>query len=283
MTAAVLFVIVGSFAHAGWNLLAKAGSGDTRAFALAYTWVVWLLCATPFAIYVAGRGAAGLEDALTLGLVSGLLHALYAVTLQRAYKRADMSVVYPISRGLGPVIAVLGGIAFLAEPAEVTRWVGLGMVLAGMWVCSTGEATVSRAGLFNGSVVGVAIGAYTVWDQFAVGARQLDPLPYYFFTVSFQLLILSAVTGTGRRRRLRAAVSRSPWVIAGVGMLVPLSYLFVLEAMTLAPLSVVAPLRATSVVIGAVGACLLYREPGLSRRLTAALIVTVGVAVIGAG
>jgi multidrug transporter EmrE-like cation transporter len=115
MTTAVILVIIGSFAHAGWNLLAKAGEDDTRVFALAYTSVVWLLCVVPFVWIVVSRGAAGLGLATALGVVSGVLHTIYAVTLQMAYKRADMSIVYPIARGLGPVVAVLGGIAFFSE------------------------------------------------------------------------------------------------------------------------------------------------------------------------
>jgi drug/metabolite transporter (DMT)-like permease len=283
MTTAVILVIIGSFAHAGWNLLAKAGEDDTRVFALAYTSVVWLLCVVPFVWIVVSRGAAGLGLATALGVVSGVLHTIYAVTLQMAYKRADMSIVYPIARGLGPVVAVLGGIAFFSEPSQAIRWVGLVLVLIGVWLCSSGASVVSRAGLVQGSIVGVAIGAYTLWDQFAVGRQGAEPLPYYFFTVSFQLVILTAVTGSDRGKRLRSAISRAPWVIVGVGVLVPISYLLVLQAMTLAPLSVVAPLRATSVVIGAVGACLIYREPGIRRRLGAALVVTAGVALIGVG
>jgi drug/metabolite transporter (DMT)-like permease len=283
MTAAIILVLVGSFAHAGWNLLAKAGKDDTRAFALAYTLVVWLLCVVPSVWFVLSQGTAGLEVAAGLGVVSGVLHAIYAVTLQMAYTRADMSVVYPIARGLGPVVAVLGGIAFFSEPSQGIRWVGLVLVLVGVWLCSGGASAVSRAGLVHGSIVGVAIGAYTLWDQFAVGQQGVEPLSYYFFTVSFQLMVLTTVTGAGRGERLRKAISRAPWVVLGVGLLVPISYLLVLQAMTLAPLSVVAPLRATSVVIGAVGACLIYREPGIRRRLGAALVVTAGVALIGVG
>ncbi len=282
MTFAIVCVLLGSFAHAGWNLLAKAGTDDSRAFALAYTVVVWALCVVPFAIYVFERGTDGLGSAVVLGLVSGLLHTQYAVTLQRAYVRADMSVVYPVARGLGPVFAVLGGIVFLSETAEIVRWAGLLLVLVGVWLCSAGS-TLSAAGLVNGTVVGLAIGAYTIWDQFAVGDRGADPLPYYFFTVTFQLAILTAAAGKDRARRLRAVATRAPKVVLGVGVLVPTSYLLVLVAMTQAPLSVVAPLRATSVVIGAVGACLIYREPGLARRLGAALVVTAGVVLVGIG
>ncbi|MDT9593151.1 hypothetical protein RDV89_08730 [Nocardioides zeae] len=300
MTLAVVLVLVGSCAHAAWNLLAVAGRTDPRGFLLAATLVALAACA-PLAIVRLAAGGTALADlrgALVLGAVSGLLHTAYALSLQVAYRHGDVGVVYPVARGVGPLLAVVAGWVLFSEAVTGVHAAGVGLVLTGVAVAaaeeqrsapvgpgdagSAGPAVGSAgAGLVGGLVVGTAVAAYTVWDAHAVGDRGADPVAYYLVTGLVQLLVLLAVSGAGRARRVREVVRTTPLAVVGVGLLVPTSYLLVLFAMTMAPLSVVAPLRATSVVIGAVGACVLLREGRLAPRLAAAAVVAAGVTAVG--
>lgn len=291
MRLAIVLVLLGSFAHAGWNLLAVAGRRDARGFLLASTLVVAALCLPAAAVRFLLDGSLGIADlrhAALLGVVSGLLHTSYAAALQAAYSRGDVGVVYPLARGVGPLLAVLGGWLLLAEEMTVVRWLGVVIVLAGVAVAALDErteetATSSRtvaAGVAGGLVVGLTIAAYTMWDDFSVSNQDADPVAYYAITVLVQLAVLITITGD-RTRRVRAALRTTPAAVLGVGVLVPASYLLVLAAMTMAPLTVVAPLRATSVVIGAVGAAVLLREGSTARRLVAAGLVCVGIVGVG--
>lgn len=289
MATAVTLVLLGSVAHAAWNLLAARSPGGPG-----FVWVysVWsLLLLGPVAVaYAVVAGQAPTWTLAGAAMVSGLLHTAYAVALQRAYAGADLNVAYPVSRGLGPVLVVLVAVAALHERLGPLGWAGLALITVGIGVVSLpGPSTGSfgsghrrRAGVLGGVAVGVCIAAYTLWDDRAMAAWGLDPILYYAGTGLLQLLAVSVVVrgrfaaawGAARGRRGRAAL---------VGVLVPVAYVLVLVAMRTAPVSVVAPLRGTSIVIGSLAAWLLLREPHGARRLLGALLVAVGVAAMVAG
>ncbi|WP_299054763.1 DMT family transporter [uncultured Nocardioides sp.] len=292
MSLAIALVLLSALAHATWNLLAARGPGDSRAFLLAYSLVgaVAVLPVAGVSLASASDPGAVLRQALVLGVVSGLLHTAYAVSLQVSYRHGDVGIVYPVSRGTGPLLAVLAGAWVASEAPSPLGWAGIACVLAGVLLAASdqpGDAGSRRrgvrAGVVGGLVVGLTIGAYTVWDDHAVDARGADPLAYYAVTGLVQLLVVLAVAGRGRVSRARDAARTAPLTVLGVGVLVPLSYLLMLFAMTLAPLAVIAPLRASSVVMGALGAAVLMHEGSPARRLAAAAVVTAGIALIGWG
>jgi len=296
MALPVALVLLSALAHAAWNLLASRAGDDTRGFLLAY------LLAGAVVVVPGAAVSLALEDddigevvrgAAALGAVSGLLHTAYAVALQVSYRRADVGIVYPVSRGTGPLLAVLAGAWLAAELPTALGWAGIACVLVGVVASSTDGATAAaggtggdrsvRAGVLGGLLVGLTIGTYTVWDDYAVGVRGADPVVYYAVTALVQLLVVLAFAGRRRVARARRAFRSAPAAAVGVGVLVPASYLLMLHAMTLAPLAVVAPLRASSVVMGALGAAVLMHEGSPARRVAAAAVVAVGIALIGLG
>lgn len=291
MSLAIALVLLSALAHATWNLLASRGGDDPRGFLLAYVLVgavVMVPAAGVSLVLAAADPFAVLGLASVLGLVSGLLHTAYAVALQLSYRQGDVGLVYPVSRGVGPLLAVLVGAWLSAEVPSPVGWAGIACVLGGVVLAATDGAPAAgarsvRAGVLGGLLVGLTIGAYTVWDDHSVSARGADPVVYYAVTALVQLAVTFAVAGRHRLGRARAALRAAPRAVLGVGVLVPASYLLMLVAMTLAPLAVVAPLRASSVVMGALGAALLMHEGPAVRRVGAAAVVAAGIALIALG
>lgn len=127
--------------------------------------------------------------------------------------------------------------------------------------------------------MGLAIASYTLWDDHAVTDLGLHPLAYFGVAVTFQSLILlpSAV----HRRALIVPALRTSWLPAAlVAVLSPTAYILVLFAMQTTPVSLVAPLRESSIVIGSLAGWLIFREPKPLRRLAGASVVLGGIALI---
>lgn len=278
----VLLIVAGGLAHAAWNLVVKRAALSGPAF-------VWLSAAASAVVLLpVGIVAAVLEPpswpalALAAG-VSGALHVLYFLSLQAGYRAGDVGVVYPLARGTGPLLSVLLAVALFAERPGPVGLLGAAAVVAGVVVIGLaggrGHWPRARAGVAWGLLVGVAIAAYTLWDAHAVTALALSPVLVSAGTNAAQAVLL-APYALRRRAAVRDVLRRHRWEVLAVGVLSPLSYILVLFAMRLAPVSLVAPARELSVVFVALAGWLLFREPHPGPRLTGAAIVVAGVALL---
>ena len=283
-TLALALVLVAALCHALWNLAAKRVDTDGFAFVWSYDLASVVLWA-PLAVLVLLTGPHVLSPALVLApLVSGLLHIAYQLTLQTGYARADLGVVYPVARGVGPVLSMAVAILVLGERPGWAAGLGALVVIIGIAVVATGGASAGRhgvrAGLAWGAATGLAIAAYTLWDSWSVTALAQPPVPFLVLSCLWQV-VLMAPTLLRRHRAAVPAVWRMRWrEIAVVAVLSPLAYVLVLEAMRTAPVSLVAPARESSIVVGSLLAWWLFKEPDPLRRLLGAVIVLGGIALI---
>lgn len=246
--------------------------------------------AVPAGWLVAVRG-------LSLGLVewgsilgSMLLHTAYFTLLQRGYATGDLSVVYPIARGVGPVLAIAGGVVLLGEEPSLRALAG------GLLVCTgvvglgllgrarprvTGGVRASRA-IVYAALTGVMIACYSVWDAYAVDGLGISPVLFAWMGMVGRFILL-APFAWHRRAGLRELWNRQRRAVVAVGTLAPVAYLCVLVAFTLAPVSYVAPARELSIVLGtALGAKLLGEAQG-AARVAAAVTVLAGVGLLAIG
>lgn len=287
MTASALaLVLCAALFHALWNSAAKGAGGNSYVF-------VWLnsvgsaaLCLPLALVQMAQAGWPWSWSLLVAVVGSALLHIVYSLVLQTGYQRAELGVVYPVARGVGPLLTMLVALLVLGERPGMAAVVGGVVVLAGILVVATGKGVARRdrlvRGLVYGSATGVAIAGYTLWDNHAVVAWELEPLTYFAFTITIQSLMLSP--GALLRRRHWQATIRTSWPrSAVVAALSPLAYILVLIAMQTTPVSVVAPVRESSIVIGSLLAWWLYREPHPVRRLGGSVVVLAGIALIALG
>ncbi|NMO38110.1 EamA family transporter [Streptomyces sp. GMY01] len=279
----IAIVLVAAVAHAVWNLASKYKRGDTLLFVWSYTCASAVLC-VPIGLVMVTTGTRQLSWPLLLGsLVSAAFHLAYSVTLQAGYDRAELSVVYPIARGTGPVLTMLFAIVVLQEHITPVAILGALVVIAGILLVAgnpfAGRHRSPLPGMLWGAATGASIAGYTLWDSYSVTGLHLAPVSYYAGTLLLQTLMLSP--GALRRRaRIPTAVRANAGPILTVAVLSPLAYILVLTAMRTAPVALVAPLRESSIVIGSLLAWRLFRERNLARRLAGAGIVLAGIAAI---
>jgi drug/metabolite transporter (DMT)-like permease len=285
--APIVLVVLAAFIHATWNLLSKqaAAAGPTFVFAynlvacVAYApWVAWLLAqgSLSFSLPVAG-----------CILFSGLIHLAYSLCLQRGYQVADLSVVYPVARGIGPMLSSFGAFLLLGEAPSLQRLLGLAAVVIGIGLISTrGDLAAFRkpggqAGVRWGAATGSLIATYTVVDAYGVKTLGVQPVILDWFSNLLRFVLLAPVVLRDRGRARESMQGR--WLLAiGVGLLSPLSYILVLAALDMgAPLSVVAPTREMSMMIGALFGMVILREAVGVWRLAGCLVLIAGVVLLG--
>jgi drug/metabolite transporter (DMT)-like permease len=276
----VALVAGAAVAHATWNIAIKR-AGTTGAGFLWLTFVVGAVAFAPFGI--ASLQGADLRAWVPLALGSGVLQVGYFLLLQRAYRVGDVSVVYPLARGTGPLLSVALAVLLLGERPGWIALAGAAVVVAGVVVIGLAggraAASVNRAGVVYGILVGVVIAAYTLWDASAVIRFGQPPVGLYWGSVVVQLLLLAypALRGWSNTR----AIARQHWIaVLIVGVLSPLAYILILTAMQLAPVSIVAPAREVSVVLVGLAGWLLFKEPHPAQRLIGAVIVLCGVGLL---
>ena len=276
----VALVAGAAVAHATWNIAIKR-AGTSGAGFLWLTFVVGSIVFAPFGI--ASLQGVDLTRWLPLALVSGGLQVGYFLLLQRAYRLGDVSVVYPLARGTGPLLSVLLAVVMLGERPGWVALVGAAVVVTGVVIIGLAGgragASVNRAGIIYGMLVGVVIAAYTLWDASAVTVGGMPPVGLYWGSVVFQLLLLAYPAL--RRASQTRDIGRRHWVaVLIVGILSPLAYILILMAMQLAPVSIVAPAREVSVVLVGLAGWLLFKEPNPVQRLIGAAIVLCGVGLL---
>jgi drug/metabolite transporter (DMT)-like permease len=295
---AAAFLLIGAaLAHAAWNIALKAAGARGAGF-LAATLLVGVVAFAPVGVpaLLAGLPDAGvaLGTAALLVIGSAALQVVYFLLLQRAYRGADVGVVYPVARGTGPLLSIVGAVLLLGErPGPVVLLGGL-LVVAGVVVIGLAsarvapegggaEATSARRwrGIRYGAAVGVVIAAYSLWDAAAVTRADLDPVGYYWASMVVQLLVFAGLVA--RRPAALADARAHPVAVLVVGILSPLAYVAVLAAYQLAPVAVVAPAREASVVLIALAGWLVFREPHPARRLLGSVVVLIGIALLALG
>jgi drug/metabolite transporter (DMT)-like permease len=281
----IALVAIAAVAHATWNLTIKAaGPSGTRFLWL--TFVVATIAVAPFGIVSLAQVGSRLPLLLLLALGSGILQIAYFLTLQRGYRLGDVSIVYPLARGSGPLLAVIFAIILFHERPSVPGLIGAGVVVAGVVVIGLaggrGRFAANRTGIRYGLLVGVTIAAYTLWDANAVVQEKLPPLGYFWITILVQLIAFAPFAL--REPKYTFALAKQHWAAAlVVGILSPLAYVLILFAFTLAPVALVAPAREVSVVLVALGGWLLFREPHPVQRIIGAVVVLGGVALLALG
>lgn len=269
--------------HALWNLLAKQAADSGPSF-------IWLVSATssvllaPVALVVLTVGPVRFGTAgVAFAAGSAVLHVGYFFVLQVGYRVGDLTTVYPVARGTGPLLATIGAIVVLGERPSVVGVLGAILVAGGVFALAfDGTGTGSMSGVGAGLLTGLFIAGYTVWDAEAVAGLAITPVFYSWATALGETCLLGPLAV--RRRATVAATWRAHRLdVVGVAVLSTLAYLLVLVALTMAPVSYVAPAREMSIVLGALLGGRLLGEARSWRRLGGASVVAAGVVALAVG
>ena len=286
------FIAVAAVLHAAWNILLKTAGYPLRtatvvvaAASLALipiAAVAWLLLDRP----------AVPPAAWIIGIVSGVVEVAYFIFLASAYRRGDLSVVYPLARGSAPLLAVIVAVTVLGERLPAAAWAGVALLFAGLlvvqrpWNLLRTASARDRSGVAFALLTGAMIATYSSLDT--VGVRLTPPWLYAG--------ILWPVCGAGllvvawlRPRVAGGRFTPSPEPV-NIGRAVAgwyitfIAYGFVLAALSLAPLAIVAPLRESAVLLISAWGVLRLREAvgrrEIGLRITGSLLVLAGAVVL---
>lgn len=292
---AFALVATAAVLHVTWNVVIKTSGDPLRASTIGMVASAVVLVPAAAAGWLAVGRPPVPPMALGLGLLSGVLEAVYFALLSAAYRRGDLSVVYPVARGTAPLLAVLAGVALLGERLGTFGAVGVALLLVGLlalqrpWriVRPRGARSADSAAVGFAALTGVSIAAYSAVDR--VGARLAPPWLYgaiLFGTSAVVLVVWTAYVTGGPRRTVVGGAAEPPSTVdrdrrhgvAG-GLISLVAYLLVLGAYTLAPLSAVAPLRESAIVVASAWGTFRLREAAgtdAARRLAAAALVVAG-------
>jgi len=266
---ALVLVLTSALLHAIWNAIVKSG-GDHLVAA-------WGTATGAAITALPMMGATGLPSpgSLLFVGVSGVLHALYNLALVRAYDHGDLSLVYPIARGIAPALATAGAVVVYQEALPAVAYTGIGLVTLGVLLIgeSGRHVPMSRPAVLWSVLTAACIAAYTLVDR--QGIRLTSTTSYIMGLFWINAVLLSFYVRVRRDAwpwRLVAPGRWGPLAVSGIFSLV--AYLLVLLALSISRVGYIAALRETSVLIAAwVGWRHLGDPHGMPRLLSSAVVV----------
>jgi drug/metabolite transporter (DMT)-like permease len=271
-------VLVAALSHASWNSLIKGVALDP----LSATTLVCIgaaIVSSVLAIFV-GVPASVSWPWLVASLI---VHLVYFGALAEAYRAGDLGQVYPIARGSAPLMTATATTLFIGETLSMTGWAGIVVLVSGVFLLSfkggRDLAKIDRRAVGYALLTAVSICAYSVID--GIGGRVSgNPLAYilWLFILTPVVVVPYALYRDGLGIMQPMLGYRRRGVTGGCFQIV--SYGISIWAMTLAPIAIVATLRETSVLFGAVIAVVVLKEPLRAMRVVAALLIVCGLVLI---
>jgi len=279
-------VLIAALFHAGWNYLAKK-SRNKMAF---IWWFLMIACIgyLPMFLYfwpqltISPTGWACI-------VATGVLHALYFWFMGGAYERGDLSLVYPLSRGSGPLLVPIFAITFLQEHLSLMGGLGIALVVMGIYIIHLNsfnlDAMIEPFRAMRGSAsiwalfTGGTIAAYSLVDK--VGVDLVYPPVYIYLMFVISLLLLSPYVLIKAREDLKLEwqVNRGPILIDG--FLVLFTYLMILFAFQLSKVSYVVAAREVSIVFSALLGIFWLKEAHAPQKGAGSALIALGVVFIG--
>jgi uncharacterized membrane protein len=283
---AMAVVLVSAMLHAGWNFLAKK---STRK--VVFIW--WFLLGStvlyfPMFVCVLPHTTITLSGWVSIA-ASGAVHFLYFFFLGRAYERGDLSLVYPLSRAIAPVVVALFATAFVNERLHVAGWGAVLLVVAGIFIIHL--RSFSKTALFEplaalrgeasvwAILTGLAIATYSLVDK--TGARLVEPPVYIYLINIVTWLLLSPFVLMTETGRIMAEWRKNRLAIVAVAVLVTASYLLILFALRMANVSYVVAVREVSIVCSVAFGIIRLKERYGTQKLMGSILIIIGVVTIG--
>jgi drug/metabolite transporter (DMT)-like permease len=276
---AVVLVLVAAVVHGSWNLLLKreGGRSDVMLGAL----VVGVALTAPMLAFYPLRSIP-LEGWLLI-LLAALLETGYMLALSAAYAIGDLSLVYPVARGTAPIVVAPLAILLLGERPSLQGLAGVALVVIGIFgshaaslraLLSPGD---TRRALGFAFLTGLSTAGYSLVNKVGVG---VVPVPVYGVSVFALNVVFFALVLRRRGPLLRVGepIRWKPMLVIGAGMIT--SYILVLFAMSMAPVTYVVAAREVSIVVGAALGAFALRERHPVARITGAAIIFAGLVVL---
>ena len=287
MTAFALgLVLLSALCHATWNLLLKrAGNQQVFAWALLISTSVMLLPLGVVLFLFHPIAAPG----YWFVLVSAALQAFYFVMLGRAYSRGDLGLVYPVARGIGPMLVPVLAVVLLGERVALPAVIGIALIVVGIYIVSwwgrfrqilaTPSALLRDQGVRYAVLTGLTITGYTLVDK--RGVEHVQPFLYmYLLTICSAIALAPYILRSYGPAAVRREWGANARPIIAAGLLFFAAYGLVLTAFTLSQVSYVAPAREVGIVFGVLMGVFVLKEQYGGGRLLGAAFIVAGLALI---
>lgn len=281
---ALALLVVAAILHPTWNLLTKQSRDK-----LVFVWCsVWIGVAAYLPLILVAYGWDGLRLAMAAWnwvLATGLLHALYFLFLAAAYEAGDLSVVYPLMRGLGPLLVALLAPHVLGEQLSGAGMAGIGLVLLGIYtvhlqgfrLADLGRPFVairSRGSAF-GLLAAATIPAYSLVDK--VGVSRVPPFLYVYWMFILTAACLTPIVWPRRWPQVRAEWAQNRRSICAVGILSLGTYFLVLTALRISKVSYLVAAREMAIVVGAILGTVVLKEGYGPQKTAGSVLIVAGV------
>jgi drug/metabolite transporter (DMT)-like permease len=286
---AIALILTAAIAHASWNLFSK------QAATAGALYFLWLLAASATVMYLPVVLVTSLvvhPHLMSLSWVflvgTGVLEAGYFLFLQSGYRLGDLSLVYPIGRGSGALLAAIAGIVLLGERPPALGIAGIALIIGGVVAISLPSrdsrqsVNTSPKAVGFALVTGMFIASYTLWDKYAVTTLHTPPVLQGYAAFPFMATVFWPLVAGGRERLAEVWRDFRPQIL-GAALLAPLAYILVLAALSFTAVSAIAPAREVSVLFGVLLGRRLLGERGVARRLVAAAAIVAGIIAIAVG
>jgi drug/metabolite transporter (DMT)-like permease len=269
---ALALALLAAVMHAVWNLLVKRSDDQMVA-----AWTV-VTGAGVLAVPLLAINGIPNRSVWDLIAISTLIQVGYVLLLSAAYRLGDLSFVYPLARGISPVLISVAGVAFLGDEIAAVGWAGVILVTAALVLLAWLRA--DRSGMTPAVATGVLIAVYTSVDAAAV-REEGDALS----VIAAEFVLLSAALGlvvlSIRGSTAMMGMFRSQWRSAAIGgFATGTAYLLVMIAASSAPVGLISGVRETSVLIAVVASRLLLHEDVSSSHMWTVVAATLGIALI---
>ena len=287
MTAlSLILVLLSAVAHSSWNLLLKR-AGDPEVFAWCLLVVASVLM-TPVGLALLWYNSVGLSGLWFL-LATIVLHVLYFNLLARGYAQGDLSLVYPIARGMGPMLVPVLAVIFLNETIAPLAIAGIAAIIGGIYTISwwgnfhqvlrSPLLFLGSAGMRYAVLTGLTIAAYSIIDKEGVG--QVQPLLYmYFLGTGTAVMLAPYILAQKGAAAVKAEWRANAIPITVAGLLTFTAYGLALTAFSLSRVSYVAPAREVGIVIGVMMGVFLLKEPFGGGRLLGSGFIVAGLVMV---
>ncbi len=255
-----------------------AKSGGTPEFSIASYQLVSALLCLPFVFFVPFPSV----ESWPMILISVIVHNFYYYTLARSYRVGDLSQMYPLFRGLAPVMVAIGAMVFAQEWLSIGSMLGIGLISLGLvsiTLLGGKFGQISPEALRWGLATSVLIATYTVTDGLGVRAAG-NSLSYILWLFTLEFLPICIVLLLTKRNDWFAYLANKPGKIALGGIASSAAYGLVIFAMGLGSMAMVSSLRETSVIFAALIGSLIFKESFGRQRIIAAALVCVGIILI---
>lgn len=277
MLIAIMLVICSGLIHSIWNLLTKKSLNKT--IFLWFCQITSFLIYLPWVIYEWDQFTFDSKTSVFIFL-SFIVHGIYMVLLSKSYTVGDLSKVYPIMRGISPLVVPVIGVLFLNEELHLFGWIGIVFIIIGIFSLSDYTSLQKK---FVGKdtilaiLVGCCVASYMIIDKLALA--YMPPVILNLFINLGSFIALSFFITN--KKALQVEWKKNWHTILSVAVLLPASFLVFLYALSLAEVSLLAPMREIGTVFGAIFGIVLLKEKQGAKRIISSVIITIGVIILG--